>query len=308
MEDFSDSEFEYTSDDTWSPLQESFNTSYDEETDSEDDIFHEIEESLENNQELETIAEQEQEQEQPASINMEVFQDNVNQEFKINYKDIDFELKALPFTFHNNFDKLGYKNNGNKVILPKKILYELSNYENVAFPVTLKINDNYLGVLEFNEFIEEMFIPNHIFYNLELQENEVVNFSVLHKPLEKATYIKIKPLDDSFYYIENKKTYLETHIRNLYSVLTEEQTINLIYGQNIIPFYIMDCKPNKNVSMDEIEELEVDIEPINEPKPIEAEAEAEPVESEPEVESDKPEEEEVVQGFVPFGGKAHSLK
>ena len=34
------------------------------------------------------------------------------------------------------------KYRGNKVILPKKILYELSNYENVAFPVTLKINDN----------------------------------------------------------------------------------------------------------------------------------------------------------------------
>ena len=59
----------------------------------------------------------------------------------------------------------------------------------------------------------------------------------------------------------------------MYSVLTEEQTINLIYGQNIIPFYIMECKPDKNISMDEIEELEVDIEPINEPKPIE---EAEP--------------------------------
>ena len=293
MEDFSDlseSETEYTSDETWSPLQESSN-----EDDNVNNILEELEELEElegqNNDVIEPIPE----------INMEQFQDNVNQEFKLNYKDIEFELKALPFTFHNNFDKLGYKNNGNKVILPKKILYELSNYENVAFPVTLKINENYLGVLEFNEFIDEMFIPNHIFYNLELQENELVKFSVLHKPLQKATYLKIKPLDDSFYYIENKKTYLETHIRNLYSVLTEEQTINLIYGQNIIPFYIMECKPDKNISMDEIEELEVDIEPINEPKPIEAE-EPEPAVEEPEPAVEEPQE------FVPFGGKGHSLK
>ena len=130
-------------------------------------------------------------------------------------------------------------------------------------------------------------------------------------PLVKATYLKIKPLDDSFYYIENKKTYLETHIRNLYSVLTEEQTINLIYGQNIIPFYIMECKPDKNISMDEIEELEVDIEPINEPKPIEAEppveagAGADAQEPAQDVEADVEEE---LLGFVPFGGKGHSLK
>ena len=132
---------------------------------------------------------------------------------------------------------------------------------------------------------------------------------IIHKGYFKKdtiTYLKIKPLDDSFYYIENKKTYLETHIRNLYSVLTEEQTINLIYGQNIIPFYIMECKPDKNISMDEIEELEVDIEPINEPKPIEAEP---PVEPQPEVEAGaEPKVEAGAPGFVPFGGKGHSLK
>ena len=292
MEDFSDlseSDTEYTSDETWSPLQEPSN---EDEDDDVNNILEELEELEEqNNDVIEPIPE----------INMEQFQDNVNQQFKINYDDIEFELKALPFSFHINFDKLGYKNNGNKVILPKRILYELSNYENIAFPVTLKINENYLGVLEFNEFIEEIFIPNHVFYNLNLSENEFIKFSVLHKPLQKATYLKIKPLDDSFYYIENKKTYLETHIRNLYSVLTESQTINLIYGQNIIPFYIMECRPDKNISMDEIEELEVDIEPINEPKPIEAEP---PIEPKPEAEA----EEAGTPGFVPFGGKGHSLK
>ena len=58
-----------------------------------------------------------------------------------------------------------------------------------------------------------MFIPNHLFYNLEFKENEPIKLSVLHKPLQKATYLKIKPLDD-FYY-ENKKTCLETHIEKL---------------------------------------------------------------------------------------------
>ena len=167
------------------------------------------------------------------------YQENVNENFKINTEDIEFTLKVLPFTFHLNFEKLKYKNNGSKVILPKRILNELSSYENVAFPITIKINDSYLGVHDFSDFIDEMYIPNYYFYNLNLEENEEVKISILHKPLEKATYIKIKPLDDSFYYIENKKMYLETHIKNLYNVLSEEQTINLIYGEKVIPFYIM---------------------------------------------------------------------
>ena len=89
---------------------------------------------------------------------------------------------------------------------------------------------------------------------------------------------------------------IETHIKNLYNVLSEEQTINLIYGEKVIPFYIMSCKPNKHVSMDEIEELEVDIEPINEPKPAEL------------IEEPVKQEEPLNEEFIPFSGKGHSLK
>ena len=137
---------------------------------------------------------------------MENIQQNINSNLIINNDDIDIEVKALPFTFYNDESpKLKYNNNGNKVICPKYILYELSKYENIVYPITIKYKHLYLGVLEFKEFIDEIYIPNHIFYNLNLVENEKIEMKILSKPLPKATYIKIKSQSEEFYKIEDKK-------------------------------------------------------------------------------------------------------
>ena len=198
---------------------------------------------------------------------MENIQQNINSNLIINNDDINIEVKALPFTFYNDESlKCKYNNNGNKVICPKYILYELSKYENIVYPITIKYKHLYLGVLEFKEFIDEIYIPNHIFYNLNLVENEKIEMKILSKPLPKATYIKIKSQSEEFYKIEDKKKYLEAHLKNLYTVISANTTINLIYGNNIIALSILECKPEPNVSIDEIEELEIDIEPIIKPK------------------------------------------
>jgi len=201
-------------------------------------------------------------------MEFENIQQNLNTTLINNTQDIELEAKVLPFVFYNdNTTKFKYNNNGNKVICPKHILYELSKYENVCYPITIKINDNYFGVLEFKEYIDEIYIPDTLFYKLGLNENEIVSFTVLMKELPKASYIKIKPLDEDFYKIENKKVYLESHLKNLFNVITENTSIHLIYGDKTIEFKIMECKPEKHVSIDEIEELEIDLEPLITPKP-----------------------------------------
>ena len=65
---------------------------------------------------------------------MEEIQQNYKENFIINNEDITTNIKVLPYTFYNNYIK--YRNNGNKIICPKFILYEISNYENVCFPIT----------------------------------------------------------------------------------------------------------------------------------------------------------------------------
>ena len=194
-----------------------------------------------------------------------IYQQNTNNNLIINSENIEIIVKALPFTFYEEpTPKLEYHNNGNKIICPKYILYELSKYENIAYPITFKYKDYYLGVLEFKEYIDEMYIPNHIFYQLGIEENESINLEILSKSLEKACFLKIKPQSDDFYKITDQKKYLETHFRNLFTVLKEKDTINLIYQNTKMPISIIECKPTNVVLMDEIEELEIDIEPLYE--------------------------------------------
>jgi hypothetical protein len=198
---------------------------------------------------------------------LDLYQQNTHDNLILNKENIEIIVKAIPFTFYQDqTPKLDYHNNGNKVICPKYILYELSKYENIAYPVTFKYKDHYLGVLEFKEFIDEMYIPNHIFYQLGIEENESINLEILSKPLEKACFLKIKPQSDDFYKIADQKKYLETHFRNLFTVIKEKDTINLIYQNKPLPISIIECKPNEIVLMDEIEELEIDIEPLHERK------------------------------------------
>jgi hypothetical protein len=193
-------------------------------------------------------------------------QQNLNTPLVNNNDDIELSVKALPFIFNNDQNtKHNYNNNGNKIICPKHILYELSKYENICYPVTIKIKDIYFGVLEFKEFIDEIYIPDNLFYSLNINENDVLDITILKKELPKASYIKIKAMDEDFYSIENKKTYLETHMKNLFNVISENSSIHLIYKTKTIEFKILECKPDKHVSIDEIEELEIDLEPLVKP-------------------------------------------
>tara|TARA_B110001469_G_C9644533_1_gene325218 strand:+ start:375 stop:1115 length:741 start_codon:yes stop_codon:yes gene_type:complete len=195
------------------------------------------------------------------------YQQNINTNQINNKEDIDISIKVLPFTFYEEQSpKLNYNNNGNKIIVPKYILYEISKYENIVFPCVFKYKNTYFGVLEFKECIDQVYIPNHLFYGLNLTENETIDFKILNKPLEKATYIKIKPLNEEFYLIQDQKKYLETHLKNLYTTISEDTTINLIYGTQTLPLKIVECKPTNHVSIDEIEELSIDIEPLVKPK------------------------------------------
>ena len=235
----------------------------------------------------------------------DTIQQNLNTSLVNNDNDIELSIKALPFIFNNDQNpKHNYNNNGNKIICPKYILYELSKYENICYPVTIKIKDIYFGVLEFKEFIDEIYIPDNLFYSLNINENDIVNMTLLKNELPKATYIKIKAMDEDFYSIENKKTYLETHLKNLYNVISEHTSIHLIYKTKTIEFKILECQPNKHVSIDEIEELEIDLEPLVKPtqkRKIIASIHTSLNKCSPTIEQKND------TSFVPFSGKSNKL-
>lgn len=197
-----------------------------------------------------------------SQTNFNFLQENVNEPYLNFNRDIEFTIILNPLIFFYDFDKYSYFNIGKKVLAPKYMLNQLSKYDNLEYPIHIEINNKIFTIHDFIDDIDCIFIPTENFYNLNIQEYEYTTIKVLKKIPSKATYLKIKPCSEKFYELQNIKTYLEIHFKKLYPVLEKDEVIRLPYGRDIIEIIIKDCNPENIVSMNEIEELEIDFEPL----------------------------------------------
>ena len=275
-------------------------------------IEQNIESNIESNNEGENNINPENTQTQ---TNFNFLQENVNDPYLNFNRDIEFTIILNPLIFFYDFDKYSYFNIGKKVLAPKYMLNQLSKYDNLEYPVHIEINNKIFTIHDFIDDIDCIFIPTENFYNLNIQENEYTTIKVLKKIPSKATYLKIKPCSEKFYELQNIKTYLEVHFKKLYPVLEKNEVIRLPFGRDIIEIVIKDCNPEAIVSMNEIEELELDFEPLVDLKNIEENIDMNQTISfsnktkkntkkEDKEESNIPEEPKV---FVPFSGKGRRL-
>ena len=193
-------------------------------------------------------------------------QDNIYEFYEHLDDNLEIQIECLPLCFYYNYDKIKYYENSKRVLLPKYILRQLSKYENIVFPINIKVTNQsasiskYVTVLEFIPDIEHMYLSNNMFNSLLLVENDIVSFEILNEPLPIATSIKIKPHTNNFALIENKKSYLEANFKNLFGIIEKGDTITTPYLSEKISIDILECEPSNIVSMIEIEELEVNIE------------------------------------------------
>ena len=151
-------------------------------------------------------------------------QDNYSNFYKILNKDqktIDFVFPCLSLGFLENYDKYKEYEYSKKIIAPKSLLYQLSEYE-ITFPIFLNINNNntIFGVIEFVDYIEHIYIPYDEFEKLNLIENQSININILinSKKIPLAETLYLKPLDKSFFKINDIKEYLETNLKKIFSV------------------------------------------------------------------------------------------
>ena len=198
--------------------------------------------------------------------NFQHLQSNLNSFYKKFDSSIDFIYKAVPLTFFIDIKLYEIFEHSQKVIAPKSLLLQLSEYENLELPIYLKINgsDIIFGIIEYVEYIDHLYIPTSKFFDLDLIENEETVITVLKDIPPKAELIKIKPLNEEFYEIQNVKTYLEVWLKKMYITLTSGTVISLPYRNMSISFYIDGLNPADTVSIYEIEEVEIDILPMDE--------------------------------------------
>ena len=186
---------------------------------------------------------------------MENFQPNIDDRWEMLPKDFSLTEKIFPLVFHHDYDKYTTYENSNKIIAPKSLLYSLSKYEDLNYPIHLELSDHYLKnndkennsvltIMDFNEDIDAIYLPNKFYQLIDLDKliefDNYVKFNIINKPLEKATNIAIKPFRSTFYQIKNPKEYLEIHLKRNFTVLKKNQIISLIYRDTYLDFDIVD--------------------------------------------------------------------
>lgn len=185
---------------------------------------------------------------------MNNFQENIDDRWEMIPSDFSITSKTFPFVFHHDYEKYKLYENSNKIVASKILLYQLSKYENLLYPIHVKIDAAFIKetdkedstiftIMDFCEETDAIYMPNNFYQQIDvdmlLMSDNNIKFNIVNTPLQKATKITLKPFRSSFYQIPNPKQYLEIHMKRNYTVLSENQIISLIFKDTFLDFDII---------------------------------------------------------------------
>ena len=192
-----------------------------------------------------------------------VYQDNVNEQWRLLNDDLLFDVQIKPLIYYHFYDDVKFLEFGNKILVPKRILFELSKYDNVKYPINIRIdNTQYiLGVHEFREDIDMVYIPKTVYLNLGLDEdiNIINKLTVLYNEIPKGESIILKPYENNVSSIPDIAKYLTHNLKTFHSCLHVGDTIKTPYGKDNLKFEIVECVPDNIISIIDVD-LDVIIE------------------------------------------------
>lgn len=197
---------------------------------------------------------------------MEQYQENINMPWKIAGDSITQTINCIPLYFHCLYDEYTELRHSNKVLMPKSLLNELSVYDNLKYPLTLKIKNTIMGIYEICENIDGIYIPDYICEKIDLIEPCMIDIEILNTEFPKATFLKLKPYSSIFYDIQDTKGFLENGLKKNYTHIEENTIIELIYENKLLKFDIIETQPKGLISLNETN-VEVDFEEAHDYKP-----------------------------------------
>ena len=249
---------------------------------------------------------------------MDIYQDNLNSNWEISENNIKEKIFIKPLVFYHFYENIKFLENSNKILIPKNILYKISKFENLEFPLNIKLNNYILGVYEFQEDIDDLYISNTLFNKLEINLDLEYTIEFLINKISKGNFIKLKPHTNNFSEIIDQKKYLEHNLKSMYTCLHLNDTISMPYDCNIgkILFDIIECQPENIISLID-NDIEVDIDTsyeydnykkLEEEEKIEAEKRFAELKKKEELKKEQDlQKEEESKGFTPFSGKGNKL-
>jgi hypothetical protein len=234
-------------------------------------------------------------------------QENIDEPWRLAGDTVKLTVTVSPLYYHPLYDDMYQYSTSNKALVPEQILTQLSGYDNIKYPLTIRIGNSLLGVHEITP--EPMlYIPTKISQKNGIEEPQEIEIEIVNTEIAKAEFIKLKPHSSKFYEIADTKGFLESEIKRLYTHLEKEQQITLYRRGTPFLFDVIETLPESVVSLNETD-VEVDFEKAHdyvEPPKIEKYTFKRTMPAAPAAAAQEPEQTEKT-GFIPFSGKGHRL-
>jgi ubiquitin fusion degradation protein 1 len=157
-------------------------------------------------------------------------------------------LPAYPGFYYGRTDI----ENGNKILLPQRILEEITNKNagQLPYPMIFSISSlqtkktYFVGVLEFTAPEQTVILPFWLFRNMRVAEGEMIRIGYC-KYLPKANFCKIRPHKTAFIELADPKTILEMELRK-FVCLNLNDTITIEFNGKQYDLDIIELKPANN--------------------------------------------------------------
>ena len=171
-----------------------------------------------------------------------------NHQRRLHQKGVAMMIDMLPAYPGFTFERYDLEN-GNKILLPQRILEDITNKNagNLPYPMifsisSLKTKRNYfVGVLEFTAPEDTVILPFWLFKNLRVSDGEMLRIGYC-KFLPKANFCKIRPHKTAFIDLPDPKTILEVELRN-FVCLNLNETITIQFSGKQYDLDILELKP-----------------------------------------------------------------
>ena len=180
-----------------------------------------------------------------------------------------FKCKVDFLIYNQSYEDLQHLEYSNKIILNSLILDQLIKLDDnilsnkMHFKLTNEtefgIFEVYVGVHDFSANDNKIFISNKIANNLFIEQYSGIYIEYCSPP--KGTFLKIEPLSDKFYNIQDIKSFLENNIQYNYPIIEENSILSIKNNTEIIDLKILECKPYEIITTDNTD-IEVEFVPL----------------------------------------------
>lgn len=174
-----------------------------------------------------------------------------NHQRKLHQKGVATLLDMLPAFPGFHYGRTDIES-GNKILLPQRILEEITNKNagQLPYPMIFSVSSlqtkktYFVGVLEFTAPDNTVILPFWLFRNMRVAEGEMIRIGYC-KFLPKANFCKIRPHKTAFIELADPKTILEMELRK-FVCLNLNDTITIEFNGKQYDLDIVELKPANN--------------------------------------------------------------